>query len=90
MITIEKLKIFEKYRRQVDEFARFGKSKEKSLMTDQDWDEIESLIQDVYLVKKGMAALEFENKLNQRLADICENQETIKRIHKIAEADIPH
>ena len=62
MITEEKLKIFDKYKRVIDDLARFGKSKEKALMKDKDWEEIEPFVQDVFLVTRGVVDTEFEIK----------------------------
>ncbi len=66
MITTEKLKIFDKYKGDIDAFARIGRETEKKDFTDNDWQFIDSLKQDIELINKGLSSYDFSLKtINQ-------------------------
>jgi len=73
MITIEKLKIYRNYGGDIDGWTRVNSKREHSIMSDQDWYEIDYIIQEISLIKSGHASKEYENKimngLNQKVAD---------------------
>jgi hypothetical protein len=54
-------------------------------MDDNDWFLIDGFIQDIRLVRRGLAAESFNNDLNRRLEEICENQETINQLRIMSE-----
>lgn len=83
MITKEKLKIFMKYDGNIDDWARRSTKNEKAVMSDNDWRVIESLVQDIFLAKKGLASEEFSKNLNDKLNDSCDNQETINALWNV-------
>src|SRR4051812_10866314 len=62
MITKEKLKIFDSYEGDVDQFARVGSGSEKKLFDANDWSLIENLYQDIALINKRLAAQIFIDK----------------------------
>lgn len=80
MITLEKLKIYSRYRGDVDIWIRTGKSKEKKIMVSNDWYLIDSLIQDIGFVKKGLSSEQFSFNLKKRLLENCESEEAIKEL----------
>ena len=84
MITQEKIKIYSSFQGDVDEWARIGSKKEKAIMNDGDWSLIDSLVQDMLLVKKGLASKEFSETLQRRLVENCDNPETINQLRKVA------
>jgi hypothetical protein len=84
MITEDKLKIFERYDGDSDSWARNGSEKEKVVMTDDDWYIIESLIQDLFLVKNGLASLQFKDALNIKLKEKCDVEKTINQLKYLA------
>lgn len=45
-----------------------------------DWWIITSLIQDIYIVKKGLASESFRESLNNRLAMECDNVEVMEEL----------
>ena len=85
MITEDKIKIFERYDGNSDSWARNSSEKEKVVMTDDDWYIIESLIQDLFLVKNGLASLQFKDALNIKLKEKCDVEMTINQLKNLAE-----
>ena len=83
MITQAKIKIYQKYNGDIDFFARTGLKHEKAIIVDSDWYIIDSLIQDIFLVEKGICSEEFVNNLNAKLKEYCDNNESIKMLEKI-------
>lgn len=84
MITADKLKLFERYSGDVDAWARSGSKKEQLIMMDNDWYLIDDMIQDLNLIKKGLASADFQDKLKLKLNTNCDNEETIKKLESIA------
>lgn len=78
MITIGKINIYKRFNGDIGGWARIGAKEEKSIMNDNDWFLIEGFIQDIYLVKKGLASDTFINLLIERLKDNCDSEETIQ------------
>ena len=62
MITTEKLKIFEKYKGDNDAFARVGRETEKTILTDSEWQLIDSFNQNIVLINKGLSSSDFNSK----------------------------
>lgn len=56
MITHEKLRVFEKYRGDMDDWARLGTPEEKHLLKDDDWYEISGVIRQLAILKLGLAS----------------------------------
>jgi hypothetical protein len=84
MITENKIKLYNKYNGNIDEWARNNAKKELSIMSDDDWFLIDGFIQDLTLVKNGLASLGFSDSLNNRLKENCDTEKTIDIIKKIA------
>jgi hypothetical protein len=85
MINENKLKIFEKYDGDIDSWVRSGSKKEKSIMTDGDWYNIDAFIQDLSLVKKGLTSFEFNNVLISKFKENCDSEGAINQLKKIAD-----
>ena len=62
MITTEKLKIFDKYKGDIDAFARVGRETEKKVITDYEWQLIDNLKQDIELINKGLSSSDYNSK----------------------------
>jgi len=82
VITIDKIKIYKRFNGDIDGWARIGTKEEKSIMNDNDWFLIEGFIQDISLVKKGLASDAFMKSINERLKENCDSEETIELIKK--------
>ena len=67
----------------MDGWGRSGSSRQKQAMTDQDWFMIESLIQDLSLVKRGLASESFQESLDNRLKAECDSETTLREIKKM-------
>jgi hypothetical protein len=82
MLTEEKLDIYIRYNGDIDNWARGVKKKEKLIMSDNDWYVIAGLIQDLSIIKKGLASEGFENSVNCKLRENLNDQgiEKIKRL----------
>ncbi|GAA0880027.1 hypothetical protein GCM10009119_29970 [Algoriphagus jejuensis] len=74
MITHEKLRIFEKYNGDTDGFARTGKKSEKEIFDTQDWLLIDSMVQDLELIKNGLCSKKFELMTFEKLNDIFDSK----------------
>lgn len=83
MITIDKIKIYKRFNGDVDGWARIGTAEEKSIMSDEDWFLIDGFIQDLILVKKHLVSDEFIKKINERLNENCDTDETIQAIKNL-------
>jgi len=84
MITINKVKIYQCFNGDIDGWARVGSKEEKLIMDDEDWFLIEGFIQDINLVKTGLASHIYMNFINERLRGKCDNEETIQAIMDMA------
>ena len=67
LINIEKLEVFQKYTGDIDGWARMASVAEKAVISNSDWYEIDSFIQDYSLVKKGLASQRYADKLDARI-----------------------
>jgi hypothetical protein len=84
MITTAKLEIYKRYDGDVDGWGRRAKKKEKEIMTDADFYEIQVLIQKVTILKRGFASEEFAQRINDAIQMQTDNQETADMLMKIA------
>ena len=84
MITAKKLSIYRKYDGDVDGWARVGSRREKKVMSDQDWYEIDELLRRLHLVEKGLASEEFESQTREMLEERTENAEVARLLRKRA------
>lgn len=78
-ITLEHIRIYEKYNGDGKGFVRSATQIEVLIMRPQDWSLIDSLIQDIHLAKNGLISKEYINKL---LLDNCENEAVIMELNK--------
>ena len=83
MITQEKIAIYKKYSGDIDHFARVGSSRDKSILSDFEWNQIDNLIQDLELSLKGLTSREFDINIKERIAEIVDSNETLEQIKKL-------
>jgi hypothetical protein len=74
MITISKLKVFARYGGDCDMWSR---SNEYSNLTDTEWYLIDSLLQDITIIKNGQASVSYINAFNEKLSENTDGKETI-------------
>ena len=75
MINKEKMAVYQKYAGDMDGWARMASVAEKALISDADWYEINSFIQDYSLVKKGLASQRYADKLDARIEEATGSSE---------------
>ena len=84
MITKDKLKIYKRYNGDIDGWARSGSKQEKTSIDDSDWYMIDQFIQDLKLIKKGLAAETYATDVYKKLNDNCDNIETLAQIQALS------
>ncbi len=85
MITRRKIEIYKKFSGDIDHFARVGTHQDKIDISDKDWSLIDSLLQDLEIVDKGLAADTFVIRLDELIKEFCESEgvlQELKRINK--------
>ncbi len=85
MINEEKIKIYKRYKGDIDGWARTSNKKEQMIMEDSDWYLIEAFIQDIKLVKKGLASSDYSNSVNEKLNSNCDSVETVEKLKALTE-----
>ena len=83
MITKQKIEIYKKFNGDSDGFARVGSNAEKELMTYDDWALIDSMLQDLELIEKGLSSKDFKNQMDTKLKENFdfESIEIIRHLH---------
>lgn len=87
MITIEKLKEYEEYDGYYDGFYIQKVKNGTNITSDDEWYLIGNLIQDIRLIKKGLASKEFARNLEMKLQEHCDNENTILKIKEFIEKE---
>jgi hypothetical protein len=85
MITIELLNIYKKYHGDIDALVRCGTKEEKIKLNDAVFMKIKKIIQDMYLVQKGLASEDFKIKANNMLRESCKDEQSIEIIKSMVE-----
>lgn len=63
MITEQKIEIYKKYHGDIDGLSRGGKKQEKILFDEKDWSLIDSVLQDLEIVNKGLCSSDYKERL---------------------------
>lgn len=84
MISLEKIAIFKKYNGDLDGRTRMADAQEKALVSDDDWRQIERMIQDLYLVETGLASQNYRAKVDAKLAEACSDATAVDAIKTLA------
>jgi len=74
MITKQKIKIYLKYQ-DIDNFARGGNAKEKNILNDIDWGLIDSLIQDIHLLKNNLISTNMKEEIERKIQEYTEGDD---------------
>jgi len=85
MITKEKVDIYNKYKCDIDGWARVGTISEKKVMNDHDWYDILNLIQRLNLIKKGNVADIFINDTEVMIVSQVTDEETRNKLKVLSE-----
>lgn len=68
-ITLERLKVYQKFSGDIDGWARMGSSEEKENMSDEDWYIIDGLIMDIKLGRSNLEEILSKSLVNQEAID---------------------
>ena len=83
MITLKHIEIYRKYGGDGDGLIRCATQEEKIIMDYKHWSLIDGLVQDISLIKKGIASISFVTSTYEKLKESCDNEETIQAIKEI-------
>jgi len=83
MITKQKIDIYQKYK-DIDNFSRCGSIIERNILKDADWILIDSLIQDIHLLKNNLVSSKMKEEIESRINEYTEgNNELIQKLFLI-------
>ena len=83
MITLEKLRIYEKYGGDIDHLARMQNESDLKTITTEDWAQIGGLIQDMGMENKNLISESYREKIKRRLENETDNQETMQELKRL-------
>ncbi|MGN6435576.1 MAG: hypothetical protein ACTHMM_03545 [Agriterribacter sp.] len=83
MITIEKLKLFEKYRGDDDRFTRASK-KESAILSDDEFYTIRRLISDLKMITSGVTAASYEAQVYEQINSLVDSDHTKEYLIKLS------
>ncbi len=81
MITQNQVKIYNSFRGDMDGLLRVSQREQNGIINTADGPLIASLIQDIHLVKNGLASTIFARELRERLWQNCDSEETINELN---------
>lgn len=84
MLTLAKVRVYRKYGGDIDGLARAKDPDDCSLITDEEWFLIESLVQKIYLVKHGKASPAYAAQIADELKQSIEGEEALRELKEIA------
>lgn len=84
MLTKGKLIIYEKYLGDGDAFTHASK-REKNIISGSEFAQIERLLQDIKLIKGGLAAKSYEDEVERELERNVDSKETREYLYKLVE-----
>lgn len=84
MISVEKISIFKKYLGDLDGKTLIGSVREQTLVNDDDWHQIQRMIQGLYLVEAGLATRNYRAKLDAELAESCSDAAAVDALKALA------
>ena len=86
LITEKRLKIYLKHDGDTDMFEYNATEQEMVELYGEVWKQIESFIQDINLIKKGLVSKDYENRVNEKIYNLCDSVHTIELLYEIAYA----
>lgn len=78
MITKRKIQIYKKYKGDVDLLSRFGRKKEKKLFQNNEWSLIDSVSQDLQVIKNSLCSTDYKARLENTLHEYFDNEAIIE------------
>jgi hypothetical protein len=84
MITEDKIRIYKKYSGDIDGWVRVHDKEEMRIMSDQDWYDINLLLQEIAGIKNGIASEAYAKRIEKDLTDKVNDEKIIKMLFEIA------
>lgn len=84
MITTEKLNIYQQFNGDIHTWGELGSAMEKSAINDDEWLLIDDFIQDLSLIKTGLASEAFIESVDRKINDCCADEYTMQDLKRIA------
>lgn len=84
MLTLVKIRVYRKYGGDIDGLARTKNPDDCSLITDDEWFLIDSLVQKMTLLKNGKASPEYAKRISIEMHQCVESEEAIKELMELA------
>lgn len=80
MITLECIRIYEKYDGEGDGFLHCATLEERLLLNDCCWSLLDSFVQDLIIVGRGLSSDSFIQSLDEKLHKCCDDDITIQAL----------
>jgi hypothetical protein len=84
MLTLAKIRVYRKYGGDIDGFARAKNQNDYSVITDDEWFLIDSLVQKLFLVRNGKAPPEYAKRISVEVHQNIEGEEAINELMELA------
>ncbi|PYS86016.1 MAG: hypothetical protein DMF62_17345 [Acidobacteria bacterium] len=82
MVTLKKLKVFERYKGDIDMWSRLNINVDTGI-DDDEWRLVDTLIQDVIVIDRKLGSEERTKQASERLRQNCENEAVIAEIRRL-------
>ena len=70
MITLDKLKLYLKYDGDIDMWSRVNNNEEQQIISEEEWSQIQNLLQELYLIEIGKTSEAYESEIRTKLESI--------------------
>ena len=85
MITLQHMAIYVSYMGDIDRFIRTATESEKAIIDEKLWALIEGLMEDIALIKNGLASEDYTEDAERRLQICCHDQDVIAEMRSIVD-----
>lgn len=82
-ITVEKLEIYRLYKGDGDHFAKFANAEQRKIISLGGWDIVDELLSDYHIIKRDLAAAEYELAFNKKIEESFFDQEAIQQFYQL-------
>ncbi len=82
MLSIRHLKVYESFGGDIDGWARSG---DTSIINDADWYLIDELVQDLNMLKSGLASKSLEATIRDKLIAATDSQDVRNRLQQLSD-----
>jgi len=87
MITADKLKTYEAFNGDIDAWARASSDRDKEIISDADWYEIERLVNELVLLERSQTTDDFARRIEEQLRENTADASVAERIRYLASVD---